>query len=58
MSRQSDNQMAADGTVLNGYDYRLQNWVVDGILARVGNAKKYWGMPVRDVPGHQTNEDR
>lgn len=56
MSRQSGDELASDGTVLNGYDYKLQNWVVDGLLVDVGSAKEYWGKPVHEVPGHEVRE--
>lgn len=57
MSRQSSDELAADGTIFNGYDYSIQNWVVNGILVEVGNAKEYWGCRIQDVPNHEIRKD-
>lgn len=53
MSRQSSDELAADGTILNGYDYHLQTWVLDGIIQDVGNCPQHVGQRVGDVPGHE-----
>ena len=53
MSRESSDELADDGTILNGYDYQLQNWVVNGVLVDVGNAREHWGKKVKDVLGHE-----
>lgn len=49
-------EIAADGTILNGFDYQLQNWVVDGVLIQVGNAREHWGKRVAEVPGHEVRK--
>lgn len=54
MSRTSRDELAKDGTILNGYDYTLQVWVKDGICQDVGlNSDKYAGMKVASIPGHE-----
>ena len=30
MSRESSDELAPDGTILNGYDYDKQAWVING----------------------------
>ena len=55
MSRESTNELAADGTVLNGYDYNLQVWVLNGVCQDVGlNSDKYVGKKIVSIPGHET----
>lgn len=52
------------GRLFNGFDYRLQVWVVDGIVRGCGhpasmrpggapccNADRYAGRPIAEVPG-------
>jgi len=61
MSRESSDEIAEDGTVLNGYDYALQVWVIAGICQDVGLvAAQYAGKRINDVPGHEVrqSEDR
>ena len=54
MSRESGDELAPDGTILNGYDYRLQVWVLSGVVQDVGlNSDKYCGQKIADVPGHE-----
>ena len=54
MSRESTDELAPDGTILNGYDYNLQVWVMGGICQDVGlNSDKYEGRKVTDIPGHE-----
>jgi hypothetical protein len=54
MSRESGDELAAeDGTILNGYDYELQVWVVDGVCIDVGAGREYAGRKVSEVPGHE-----
>ena len=53
MSRQSDDELAVDGTIRNGYDYRLQTWVFNGIVQDVGNCPQHVGKLVKDIPGHE-----
>ncbi len=38
MSRESNNDVASDGRLLNGYDYRCQCWVKDGAYLPCGHA--------------------
>ena len=56
MSRLIFDEIAPDGTILNGYDYNLQVWVEDGLCTDVGSGWKYHGVPVRDVPGHEVRQ--
>ena len=55
MSRESSDELAPDGTILNGYDYNLQVWVEAGVVCRdVGlRADKYGGQKVASIPGHE-----
>ena len=54
MSRNSTDELAADGSILTGYDYTLQVWVLNGICQDVGlNCIKYAGQKVADIPGHE-----
>ena len=47
MSRTSDNEYAANGRLINGYDYDRQAWVQDGRYVRCGHPEsmdcKCWG---------------
>lgn len=55
MSRESTDELASDRTILNGFDYNLQVWVLGGICQPVGlNSDKYVGQRVADIPGHET----
>ena len=54
MSRESTDEVAPDGSILNGFDYNLQVWVLAGICQDVGMGRKYAGQKVADVPGHET----
>lgn len=51
--RLSSDELAADGSVLNGFDYALQVWVIDGVCQPVGYGARYAGQKVADVPGHE-----
>ena len=54
MSRESTDELAPDGTILNGFDYNLQVWVLAGICQDVGlNSDKYVGQKVTTIPGHE-----
>ena len=68
MSRESSDELAADGTILNGFDYNVQVWVVNGVIptcshpARMRlfaggepccNAWRYADYQIKDVPGHE-----
>ena len=66
MSRQSSDELAADGTILNGFDYNIQVWVIGGNVHRCEhpqsmraqgelccNAWRYQGMDIKAVPGHE-----
>jgi hypothetical protein len=68
MSRQSRDVRAPDGSILDGFDYDLQVWVVGGIVQTCGhpermrpadgrgccNAWRYGGEPVATIPGHES----
>jgi len=62
MSRQTDDKLAPDGTVWDGYDYNLQVWVRRGVVLCCGhpdpafcgcNAAAYHGGQVALIPGHE-----
>lgn len=65
MSRLSSDELAADGSIFNGYDYNVQVWVVGGEVQACGhpetmrdrrsccNGWEYRGMSIRSVPGHE-----
>ena len=53
MSRLSGDELATDGTVLNGFDYNVQVWVLDGVCQDVGAGKEYAGRFIKDIPGHE-----
>lgn len=64
MSRESSDELAPDGTILNGFDYHLQCWVKGGKVVKCGHnhtdqqyntcqAFLFAGKQVRDVPGHE-----
>ena len=53
MSRESGDQLDTDNTIINGFDYNIQVWVKDGICLAVGSGKKYAGLKIKDVPGHE-----
>ena len=65
MSRVSRDEIR-DGAVWNGYDYALQVWVLDGVVQDCGhftlcptlccNARRYEGLNVRDIAGHDRGE--
>ena len=48
-----EDELAADGTILNGFDYAVQVWVEDGICLAVGLGRDYAGLPIAKVPGHE-----
>ena len=56
MSRLIFDEIAPDGTILNGYDYNLQVWVEDGVCLGDGLGKEYIGMLIKDVPGHEVRQ--
>ena len=41
--RTSDNELNAEGNLVNGYDYDRQCWVVDGLYASCGHPERYRG---------------
>jgi hypothetical protein len=49
MSRVSSDEIK-DGRVYNGYDYRLQVWVVNGIITDVGSGGHLVGQSIYDQP--------
>jgi len=62
MTRMSSDELRR-GRVFNGFDYRAQLWVVDGVVQRCGhppsmrpggepccNAYRYAGQPIAEVP--------
>lgn len=66
MSRLSGDQLTVDGTILNGFDYRLQVWVKDGTVQMCGhpvsmrlgarvccNQTRYAGQLVETIEGHE-----
>lgn len=53
MSRESSDELAEDGTILNGFDYAVQVWVQEGICLDVGLGRKWAGTAIREVPGHE-----
>lgn len=63
MSRLSGDQLAVDGTILNGFDYRLQVWVKDGVVQPCAHpdsmrqpccrAATYHGYKVATIAGHE-----
>ena len=69
MSRLSQDELAEDGTIRNGYDYNLQVWVVGGIVQPCGHSENMraprgagrnccpaWThreRVVADIPGHE-----
>lgn len=67
MSRMSSDELAPDGTVLNGFDYALQVWVEGGIAQNCAHpdrmrlwairpccgANRYAGQRIADIPGHE-----
>ena len=71
MSRLSGDELATDGTILNGFDYNVQVWVINGIIKTCGhpakmrlfagdvaccNAWTYADYPIHDVPGHEVRD--
>lgn len=69
MSRQSSDELAPDGSILNGYDYNLQVWVRKGVVLQCYhpvpppeqttyccNAARYVDKRVRDVLDHEVRE--
>ena len=57
MSRVSSDEIAEDGTILNGFDYALQVWVLNGVCQDVGAGREHAGKRVNTVQGHETRED-
>ena len=65
MSRLSTDELAPDGTILNGFDYALQVWVLNGEVQPCGHIETtaciksncqagiYRGWKVADIPGHE-----
>ena len=53
MSRMSTDELAPDGSILNGFDYQLQVWVEGGICLPVGLGREYAGQRIADLPGHE-----
>lgn len=62
----SDNEFDGVGAVVNGFDYRLQVWVKDGIVQACGhppemgasccNGRRFAGMRVTGIAGHQIEQ--
>lgn len=55
--RTSNDELASDGTILNGFDYNIQVWVKDGICLDVGSGKEHQGKKIKDVPNHEVRLD-
>ena len=55
MSRQSNDEIR-NGRVYNGFDYRLQVWVRDGIIQPVGLGQHLAGLSIYKVKGAQERE--
>ena len=61
MSRMSTDELAGNGSILNGFDYQLQVWVINGIIQKDGhrtaqrgcNGCAYAGASVVSIPGHE-----
>ena len=66
MTRLSSDELHL-GRLFNGFDYKLQVWVVDGVVRGCGhpasmrlcgapccNAYRYAGQPIALVPGAET----
>jgi len=49
----STDELAPDGTILNGFDYNLQVWVEHGICLPVGLGRIYAGQRIAEIPGHE-----
>jgi hypothetical protein len=56
MSRISSNQTNEKGHLINGYDYDLQVWVINGMIQRCGhkdqcacNGKRFEGVALEKV---------
>jgi hypothetical protein len=70
MTRFSDDELR-DGRVFNGFDYRIQAWVVDGVIQHCGHpasmrhggvpccdASRFAGQRIADVPGAESFPQR
>ena len=67
MSRLSSDELAADSTIFNGYDYHVQVWVLGGVVQPCGhpdsmqsdpsrpccNAQVYHGYKINQVSNHE-----
>jgi hypothetical protein len=66
MTRLSSDELR-HGRLFNGFDYRIQVWVVDGVVSGCGhpasmrpggahccNAYRYAGLPIALLPGAET----
>ena len=51
--RESGDRLSDDGSIFDGFDYRLQVWVERGVCCDVGAGRRYAGQRVADVPGHE-----
>jgi hypothetical protein len=61
--RMTNDKLASDGTILDGYDYSLQVWVRAGVVQDCGhpdsmrpgccNGGRYAGLRVKEVCGHE-----
>lgn len=66
--RLSGDTLAADRSILNGFDYSLQVWVMHGLVQPCGhpdamrqhgpccNAARYHGYKVATISGHERRE--
>ena len=52
MSRESSDEIR-DGRVYNGFDYKLQVWVIDGVIQPVGLGAGWAGQSIYAVQGAQ-----
>lgn len=58
MSRTSTNQLTADGTLLNGFDYTNQAWVINGIYQDCGHPQAGATIPARVDSGYNPRTGR
>lgn len=55
MSRESSDETDIHGHILNGFDYRLQAWIVDGTVTHVGDSP-FVGRLVCDLKEAEVRE--
>lgn len=55
VSRESSDETDIHGHILNGFDYRLQAWIVDGTVTHVGDSP-FVGRLVCDLKEAEVRE--